>query len=490
MGTSYIPFPPWALLFCFVPLLSHWLKESSTKNVFWTGWICQFTFTLIGFNWVAYTIHEFGRMPWPIAIVGLLIFCSFANLHIPLAGIVWHRLFKNTPNTGVKTTSLIVLLILAERLFPMIFDWNMGYTWLWAKFPAYHLADWVGFMGLSTLTWAFQGLFLFTWVYRQGPKRYAGLIASIFAFLLLNVAGWLHKPETKNFHELKVAVIQANIGNLEKQMTEEGYGFRQSIIDRYLALSRRESINNPDFYLWPETAFPDYLTPQSYMLGVYGRQVRSFLEEQNATLLTGTYGISSKGRMTNSLAALGKEGFLTGAYHKTHLLAFGEFIPGATYFPVLKKWLPMVADFERGPGPTVLEVNGLPMGVQICYEGLFDRFTRGLARKGAWVIVNVTNDSWYGTWQEPYQHMTMTLARSIEVRLPLIRATNTGISTVQLPTGETLEKSPLAQAWSHTYTVPYTPTPTLTFFAGFGYWVFPLFLVALLIWTLWNRKRN
>ncbi len=490
MGTSYIPFPPWALLFCFVPLMSQWLKESNSKRIFLTGWICQFAFTLIGFNWVAYTIHEFGRMPWPIAIIGLLLFCAFANIHIPVAGWVWHKLFKKTLNPVVRVVSLITILAISERIYPMIFDWNLGYTWLWAKFPAYQLADLVGFFGLSSITWFFQGLILYTWVYREGARRLAGLYASIFLFLALNVLGWLHTPDTDAFHKTKIAVIQANIGNLEKQLAEVGYGFRQSIIDNYLFLSRMESVNEPDFYLWPETAYPDFLTERSYLDSVYGMQIRSFLSEFSSALLTGAYGLSESKQMTNSFMAVDEYGFLTVPYDKTHLLAFGEYIPGASLFPKLKEWLPMVADFHRGPGPTVMTVKGLKLGVQICYEGLFDRFTRGLAQKGAWILVNVTNDSWYGTWQEPYQHMTMTLARSIEVRLPLVRATNTGISTVQLPSGETLEKSPLAQEWSHTYEVPYTPTPTLTVFAGFGYWVFPILLVALFGWSIWNRNRN
>lgn len=495
VGTSYIPFPPWALFFCFIPLMCYWHRQNDLKKIFISGWIAQFIFTLIGFNWVIYTIHEFGRMPWSLSLIGLLAFCSFANLNIPLAGVVWHFLFKNTKNLAVRVTSLVVILAISERIFPMIFDWHIGYTWLWAKFPAYHLADIFGFFGFSTITLAFQGFFLFTWLkYKNfwGIKRskISGLLYSLGIFAALNFVGFFHQPEIQNDKSLKVSVIQANIGNLEKQMAEVGLGFRQSIIDRYLALTEKEKEHQPDFFMWPETAFPDFLTPQSFFSGFYGAQVRNFLMKNNATLITGTYGLTPNGQMTNSIVALNQEGFITEAYHKTYLLAFGEFIPGATYFPILKKWLPMVADFQRGPGPSVIHIKDSALGVQICYEGLFDHFTRDLSNKGAQVILNVTNDSWYGTWQEPYQHMTMTLARAIEVRRPLIRATNTGISTVQLADGKTLKKSPLASSWSHTYDIPYKSTPERTIFAGFGYWVFPIFLVALFVWTLFQRKRH
>lgn len=494
VGTSYIPFPPWALFFCFIPLMWYWSHQNDLKKIFISGWIAQFILTLIGFNWVIYTIHEFGRMPWSLSLIGLLAFCSFANLNIPLAGVIWHLLFKKTKNLAVRVTSLVVILAISERLFPMIFDWHIGYTWLWAKFPAYHLADIIGFFGLSTITILFQGLFLYTWLKYEklwGLKhsKISGLIYSVSLFAALNILGLIHQPNISNDKSLKVSVIQANIGNLEKQMAEVGLGFRQSIIDRYLALTKKEESNQPDFFLWPETAFPDFLTPQSFFSGFYGAQVRSYLAQNDKTLITGTYGLTPNGQMTNSIVALNKDGFITEAYHKTHLLAFGEFIPGANFFPILKKWLPMVADFQRGPGPSVIEIKNSILGVQICYEGLFDHFTRSLSNKGAQIIINVTNDSWYGTWQEPYQHMTMTLARAIEVRRPLVRATNTGISTVQLADGKTLEKSPLAKSWSHTYEVPYRSNPQRTLFAGFGYWVFPIFLVALFIWTLLMRRK-
>ncbi len=108
--------------------------------------------------------------------------------------------------------------------------------------------------------------------------------------------------------------------------------------------------------------------------------------------------------------------------------------------------------------------NGYKMGAQICYESLFPRFTRSLSELGAQFIVNVTNDSWYGAWQEPYQHMYMTLARGVEFRRPVLRVTNTGISTVSLASGEILERSPIYQAWAGLYEVPYLKKPPATFY--------------------------
>ncbi|HAG91902.1 MAG TPA: apolipoprotein N-acyltransferase [Bdellovibrionales bacterium] len=492
MGTSYIPFLPWAMFFSFIPLLFFWLRTNSLKKILISGWICQFVFTAIGFNWVFYTIREFGNLHWSLALLGALAFFSFANLQIPLAGWIWFLLFGKSKNPAVRVLGLITSLALLERLFPMIFDWHLGYPWLWAGFPAYQLADLIGFFGLSSLTWIFQGIFLYTLVRHSNWKAYTGLGISLAAFAVLNLWGWAHKPQWNPEKQVSVGIIQANIGNLEKQMAEKGFRFRQSILDRYFRLSLEASKEQPDFILWPETAFPDFLTPETFQEGFYGNQVRGFLKEKDPTwLVTGTYSKNPEGKITNSIVVLSKNGYEQLPYHKTHLLAFGEFIPGAHIFPQLKSWLPMVADFARGNGPTVLEVKEVRAGMQICYEGLFDNFSRSLAQKGAEILINVTNDSWFGTWQEPYQHMTMTLARSIEVRLPLIRSTNTGISTVQLPKGQLELQSPMNQEWQHVYSVPYRKNPPLTVFSGFGYWVFPILLVALWAWALiWKRRTD
>ena len=112
IGTSYIPFPPWALFFCFVPLWIYWMQnQNSWKKVFFSGWICQFVLTLIGFNWVAYTLQEFGHIPWPAAVIGLILFCSFASLHIPLGGLLWYFLSKKLNLQHLQKILLLPLCI-------------------------------------------------------------------------------------------------------------------------------------------------------------------------------------------------------------------------------------------------------------------------------------------------------------------------------------------------------------------------------------------
>jgi apolipoprotein N-acyltransferase len=204
------------------------------------------------------------------------------------------------------------------------------------------------------------------------------------------------------------------------------------------------------------------------------------LQTHQVALITGSYAKDEKsGLITNSLFAIDQQGTVTEPhYSKTILLALGEYIPFEETFPWLRTLLPMVGHFGRGPGPTMLlNFNGYAMGPQVCYESLFPEFSKGLADLGAQFIVNVTNDSWYGTWQEPYQHLYMTLARGIEFRRPVLRVTNTGVSTASLANGEVLSLSPTATRWTGVYRISYQTKPQTTFYQRhFG-------LMPGLLWT-------
>ena len=167
-------------------------------------------------------------------------------------------------------------------------------------------------------------------------------------------------------------------------------------------------------------------------------------------------------------------------YDKTKLLIFGEYFPGIDRIPFLRKLFPYFgSSLTPGREVQVQELESTHFGWQICYESLFDKITRELTHKGAQVLVNITNDSWYGRRQEPYQHLTATFARAIEVRRPLIRATNTGLTGVIHADGTIDQISPLNKAWFNLYKVPYYKNPPQTLFTGWGYYINEIFLFAL-----------
>ncbi|MDD2661508.1 MAG: apolipoprotein N-acyltransferase [Methylococcales bacterium] len=480
IGTSYIPFPPWASLFCFVPLWLFWTRQTRLRDVFLGGLITSFVFTLIGFNWMTYLLHEFAHLDWPIAVFGMLIYALIGHLFVPVAGILWfigRRKFKWTERLSLGLMTVITILCEANSF--TLFDWNFGYSWYGANIPVYQWAEVVGFSGLSAATLLCNLPLYIAWQKRKEDSGKIILASVITGFILLNLGGlWLKARLPQPDGSFKTLLVQASIDNSEKLAAELGKGYSNEILNRYITLTRNALETNKDqkidFAMWPETAFPALLGEQ-FKLNELPTALTEFLHEKQLPLITGAYSVDEASRLiTNSLFVLNKDGEIVLPYYsKTILLAFGEYIPGEQFFPEIRDWLPPTGHFARGSGPdALLKLNGYKMGAQICYESLFPGFSRSLAELGAQFIVNATNDSWYGTWQEPYQHMYMTLARGVEFRRPVLRVTNTGISTVSLASGEVLERSSIHQPWTGLYKVPYLKNPPATFYQNW-FWLVP-----------------
>jgi apolipoprotein N-acyltransferase len=483
IGTTYIPFPPWASLFCFVPLWIYTLEnQDSYKRVFFGGWITGFVLTLIGFNWIALTIHDFGMMPWPLAILGLIAHCSIANLDMAIAGLAWVFLKKRFQLKSMASWGLLATLTaIFEAHFPSIFEWNYAYTFFWVKLPLFQLSELFGFQGISSLI-IFINLAIFMAVKLPQFRRKL-ILQAVAAFIALNFFGWILKlslpqPDAS----MKVGIVQANIGNLQQQATNYGSDFRRHIIDSYLELSENlvKTEGPLDYIVWPETAFPATIFDNGYG-DHHLRRLQEKVAELKTPFIIGAYGYENETRRPkNAIFALDENGMVHPEhYYKTQLLAFGEYIPGVEIFPSLRQFIP-ASEFARGKGPKTIEFQNQKIGLQICYESLFPRFSRGVADQGAQWILNVTNDSWYGTWQEPYQHLMMTLARAVEVRRPLVRATNTGISTVVLANGDVLERSPTRSKWAKSFDVPYYSQPKQTIFQKWP-WLTDTLLLLLLV---------
>ena len=327
------------------------------------------------------------------------------------------------------------------------------------------------------------------------------LLSAVLLFVALNGLGfWLKRRLPAPDKELKVILVQNNIGSLShlnprpfKSKREKSFHISknltyQAVLKYAKQKKQKEDIN---FILWPESAYPYSIRkglvrekPLSQMIGLL-----------KIPLITG--GVSySLGHVFNSLFVLDRKGqILNPVYDKTKLLIFGEYFPGMRRFGFLRKMFPYFgSNLTPGKGVQVKELEGILLGWQICYEGLFDQLSRRLAQNGAQVLVNITNDSWYGPWQEPYQHLAMSLARAIETRRPLIRATNTGRSAVIRADGKLIpidgdegaRFSPMNKPWFQLYKIPYYENPPQSLFMSWGYYINEIFLAVLaLLILLW-----
>lgn len=476
--------------------------SQSKRQAFFAGWLTQFILNLIGFHWIAYTAIEFGHFPAIGGVLSLIGFACIAHLYYPVSGVFGFYLVRRFKLHG-KPALLAYALTFAicDRLFTKIFPWHLGYPWLWAKWPGTQFSDVIGFEGLNVATILVnavvacsisEGLLRYS-----KAKRKAWLIVSGAAVVILaiNLAGMgRSKKWSSPDAEFKVTAIQGNIGNFEKYMAELRSDFGVPIVQKYIELSRKALLQFPDSQalIWPETAFPSSLDSEFSMRPLQA-QVGELTRSAKIPLLTGGYSQKFGSRDTfNGFFVIDANGQqIQTPYRKSILLVFGETFPFSEYIPYMEKLFPEQGSFTRGGGPTVMSaaLNGthsgptLLVGPQICYEGLYPWFSAELAAKGAHIFTNVTNDSWFWKPFEPNQHLYMTLARAIEFRRPLLRATNTGITTAILATGEILEKSPMGVEWVGQYKIPYHLNPTHTTYEKYG-WIWPWFLLFSLGLTL------
>lgn len=493
VGTSYIPFPAWALLFCLAPLFYFWYKSESYKEIFWGSWWTQFILNIIGFHWVYTVSVEFGHFPKFMGVLCVILFGATAHLYFCFSAVVWFYLKKKLkPNLFIQAFLMWILFCIFQKYTPCIFPWHLGYPWLFHNLPGAQIGDWIGFEGLSYLSIGFSVILAFGFFHKI--SRNLSIASVVFIFGFINLVGYLHQknlnPADKTF---PLIIVQGNIGNTEKMYAEHGRGFQQAIIQKYLDLSREalQKFANAKLLVWPETAVADHLDslfkeqPNNVLL-------RNFLQNQKVYLITGAYHeeIFAK-KVFNSIFLLDSNGQnFNQIYSKQKLLIFGEYVPLSKYFPQVLKWLE-IFEFGRGSGAVALQLEDVKFGPQICYEALYPLISKQSADLNAQILINTTNDSWYGAQVEPFQHLYMTAARAVEFRRPLIRATNTGISTVVDSNGALSSTSSQNSEWYGFYEVPYSSQVETTLYQKFFYqWDIFLFLtLGLLIVSCLFRKK-
>lgn len=514
IGTSYIPFPSWWVSVCWVPLLLVWSQWSKSSQVplryfFWTGWIAQSVLSLIGFHWIKTTAVEFGHFPEWAGYLVLLAFAGLVHLYFPIAAVIviWglRRAYGQSPiPTGLFLASTGFIYLFLESIWPSIFPWHLGYTWLWMEWPGAQLGEWIGFEGINILVLAanFALAYCFS---LSSPKKRAlsalGALALFFAlpqFLALDLK---QKERSQWTHRVHTMIVQGNVGNFEKLIAERQSDFALPLIEKYLRLSREglssTSEGSVDWVIWPETAFASYLNPHythdRFQSALYG-SLRSMDPKGQILWITGAYSRPQGSQFTyNGLFALNSQlGLTQDPYHKSVLIPFGERFPFSDWIPYQKWLFPGLGSFGQGPGPTLWRdpKDRASLGPQICLESLYPRFAAGASRLGADVLINITNDSWFGHTFEPYQHLTMTAARAIETRRPLIRATNTGISTVILSDGSLLTQSPMNLEWHSLFEVQFKKDRSPTFYSGIAGYSPYLSVLMLFVFGLFAFRQH
>jgi len=456
-------------------LFASW-RHATPGRAAWRGFLFGFGLFGVGVSWVYVSLHDFGNMPPPLAAFAVVLFVAWLAAYPAVLGYVQARFF------GSRNGILGVLVVPGSWVS---LEWVR--SWLLSGFPWLHLgytqidtplagyAPWLGVYGVSFAVALSAGLLVQAWHDRRriGTLYLPLLVAVWLGGWLAEKVEWVH-PAGETLH---VALVQGNVPLRIKWVPE----YRQSIIERYLQLS--ETAPPSQLIVWPEGAVPGYLDEVGRELLPRLARLR---KERSADFLFGVVEKDeTKGTYYNSVVSVAN---VNGFYRKQHLVPFGEFLP---LKPVLN-WLinylhiPM-SDFSAGaPEQPPLTVAGQRIGVSICYEDAFgEEVIRALP--AATLLVNVSEDAWFGDSLAPHQRLQMARMRAIESGRPMLRAANTGPSVVIDHRGTVTARSPQFK----TFVLParVRPMQGVTPYVRLGNWpiVSALFVIILGSW-LWLRR--
>jgi apolipoprotein N-acyltransferase len=299
------------------------------------------------------------------------------------------------------------------------------------------LASLTGVYGLSFLVAGVSGAVAY-WIVDKG--RLSGRLALAAAASLL-VLTWgygevrLRSSPEEATDMLSVGLIQASVRQQEKWDPERA----QENLERHIRLTREAAGAGARLVIWPESSVPGFFDHSPRLAA----QLRALAEQLDIFLIFGNDDVrldpEGSRRILVGAKMLAPDGELTLRYHKINLVPFGEYVPLKSLFTLGGRFtgrvVRQVADFEPGAGPVVARLEGDRLGVFICYEAIFPDLSRAYADAGAGLLVNITNDGWYGRSSAPYQHFAMARFRAVETGRYLARAANTGISAVIDPLG-------------------------------------------------------
>ena len=453
-----------------IPLLLA-IENADLSGAFLTGLVTGLVYNTGLIYWVVFVVVHYGYLPFYTGVSVMLLLAAYLSLYPALfcVGVVYFRRmgFSAVIIAPLLWTSLEYL---KAHLFTG-FPWeNLAYS-QHDYLSMIQVADITGIYGitflivlLNCIVYDCISVLLFS---SGGKKKQLMTEIGIGLALLLLVTGYgiyridNLKDATKQLDSVDVLLVQGNIDQSIKWSPE----FKTETLNIYRDITTHESKRGVSLTVWPETAVPFFF--QNY--DDRSRSIIDTARETKSWLLFGSPGYEREvGKFSyyNSAYLISPEGVTSGRYDKVHLVPFGEYVPLQDILFFVDKLVEGAGNFTPGRQIAPLSMSDRKLGVLICYEGIFPEISREYRLKGAELLVNITNDAWYGDTSAPYQHLTMAAFRAVENRIYLIRAANTGISAIVDPTGRIVSRTDLFKRTSLSGTVSFTSHDT--FYTRYG----------------------
>ncbi len=480
LALAFAPYALWPLAVVAPALLFRLWADCRRGRAFWRGWLFGLGLWGAGVYWIYASLHLFGAAVGPLAgVLTVLFVAGLALLPAVLGALVAGR-----PRAARGAPWFLLVLPGAWVLVEWVRSWLLtGFPWLLVGTS--QVDTWLGGyapvvgvygMGLVVAVSA-GGLALLPDVRRLAWLPIAALIAVLWGGgAALQAATW-SRPGGLPFD---AALIQGNVAQ------EQKFGTLEESLQLYTRRTRAAA-DEAELVLWPETAVPTFYGRVGERLNELGRE----MEGRGTRVVTGVFTAEGDtGRYYNAVRPLGVGAI---AYRKQRLVPFGEYMPMRGALQFLERYIEIpMSDIAAGrSGQPALKPGDFRIGASVCYEAAYPGVMRRLAARST-LLVNVSNDGWFGDSTAPHQHLQIARLRSLETARPMLRATNTGISAIIDHRGTVVARGPQFEVT--TVEARIEPRAGLTPFvrAGSAPAVILALVVALLPWGVqrWRQWRR
>jgi apolipoprotein N-acyltransferase len=426
------------------------------------GWLAGFVFFLLLLRWLNFTFRVYSEIPWPLTWLPTVLLAGYCGLY---CGLVAGAVSWIAARRGASWALLIApfLWVGAEWVRGHLmggFPWgSLGYS-QYRQLAVIQIAELAGVYAISFVVFAVNAAIAACVVlpWRRAAVGLALAMAVVGATLGF---GTSRLTEASPAGEVAVAVMQPAI----EQPLKWDASHTAATLGIYGDLTRAAAREHPRLIVWPETASPTILRQDPVLL----QALQDVAARYDVALLVGSIDIGEgAGREARNTAFLLTERGIVNRYDKIHLVPFGEYVPLSGVIGFVRGWAEFISELTPGSRAVVFSGPPAPFGVVICYEGIFPALVRRFVKNGARLMVNMTNDAWFGRTSGPLQHLAMYPFRAIEHRVAVVRAANTGVSAFIAPTGRIVKSLSLFERDNLIDRVPLRTRETL--YTRFGDW--------------------
>ncbi len=481
----------------FVPLF-YAIEGESLRRVFAWAWLQGFASYVGSLYWIPIPLHDFADVRMEFAILPMMLLAGIVAIDTAVAIWAGELAARRTRIPAVLTMPVAWTAVEWIRTyFPIGFPWNLlGYT-AYRNLELIQFAEFTGVYGVSALIMFFNAV-VYVVIFRRGSYRLQTVGLSALTAMMIALVGFgtwrianLKSAAAKG--TFKVAMVQGNI----PQSLKWDPKFLQQSYQVYQDETADAAKRGADLIVWPEAAAAFLFQPDDrYPAGLaadaaYRTALLTLARNIGDPILFGAPALAQRdGHLGfyNRAYLVSAKGEVEAHYDKIQLVPFGEYVPARSILGFfVSRVVQGMGDMVPGEQQTLFSVKGAKLGVLICYESIFPDFTRREVKLGANVLVNITNDAWYGESSAPYQVLAMAAMRSVETKVPMVRVANTGISAIIEPSGRITNRTPLFKRGTEIEDVSWRPVRTVYTMVGdlFAELCFVLTIVGLLLAWRW-----